>query len=337
MSNETLMNHLRRTTAAVLCASAMLVAASSAQAQSEISVGLSMLPVASVVGTASVAGAAASAVVAVPAALLRAEGITWRGYAAVASLARQGAVWRLSSPDGALLAEAELVVVTAGFDSLALLSAASPDQAASALPLHALRGQVALGPMPQAAAALPRFPVNGHGSLIAHWPPEDGAPLAWITGSTFERGHTRPETRAQDHEHNRQRLAELLPQAAAALSAQWDDGRAQAWAGVRATLPDRLPAVGAWLNDEEKTPLAQSGIAPAAINSEVIDGALPIHLLTGLGARGLTLALLCADVLAAWLHDEPLPVERSLAQRLRASRWCPTAQPLAAASAMKRD
>lgn len=70
MSNETLMNHLRRTTAAVLCASAMLVAAGSAQAQSEISVGLSMLPVASVVGTASVAGAAASAVVAVPAALL---------------------------------------------------------------------------------------------------------------------------------------------------------------------------------------------------------------------------------------------------------------------------
>ena len=69
MSNETLMNHLRRTTAAVLCASAMLVAAGSAQAQSEISVGLSMLPVASVVGAASVAGAAASTVVAIPLAL----------------------------------------------------------------------------------------------------------------------------------------------------------------------------------------------------------------------------------------------------------------------------
>ncbi|RYF67739.1 MAG: hypothetical protein EOO29_36380 [Comamonadaceae bacterium] len=40
-----------------------------AQAQSEASVGLSMLPVASVVGAASVAGAAASTVVAVPAAL----------------------------------------------------------------------------------------------------------------------------------------------------------------------------------------------------------------------------------------------------------------------------
>ncbi|MBP7454037.1 MAG: hypothetical protein KA914_14735 [Ottowia sp.] len=63
---------LRRATASVLCASAMLMAAVSgpAQAQSEVSVGLSMLPVASVVGGASVAGAAAGAVVAVPAALL---------------------------------------------------------------------------------------------------------------------------------------------------------------------------------------------------------------------------------------------------------------------------
>ncbi|QTD45875.1 hypothetical protein [Ottowia testudinis] len=63
------LNALRRATAAVLCASAML-AAHHAQAQSEVSVGLSMLPVASVVGAASVAGAAASSVVAVPAALL---------------------------------------------------------------------------------------------------------------------------------------------------------------------------------------------------------------------------------------------------------------------------
>ena len=63
---------LRRATASVLCASAVLMAAVSApaQAQSEVSVGLSMLPVASVVGAASVAGAAAGSVLAVPAALL---------------------------------------------------------------------------------------------------------------------------------------------------------------------------------------------------------------------------------------------------------------------------
>ena len=100
MSNETLMNQLRRTTAAVLCASAMLVAAGSAQAQSEVYLGLSMLPVASVVGTASVAGAAASAVVAVPAALLvsgavltvKAVEVSARGTVFVLERASDGAV-----------------------------------------------------------------------------------------------------------------------------------------------------------------------------------------------------------------------------------------------------
>lgn len=53
--------------AGVVCAA--LVAAAPARAQSEASAALSMLPVASVVGTASVASAAAGAVVTVPAAL----------------------------------------------------------------------------------------------------------------------------------------------------------------------------------------------------------------------------------------------------------------------------
>ena len=97
--------------------------------------------------------------------------------------------------------------------------------------------------------------------------------------------------------------------------------RAGAWAGVRATLPDRLPAVGAWPVHEQNQAPALDGQAPAAINSEASTPPLPVHLLTGLGARGLTLALLCADVLTAGLHGEPLPVERSLARRLRAGRW----------------
>lgn len=53
--------------AGVVCVA--LVAAAPARAQSEASAALSMLPVASVVGTASVASAAAGAVVTVPAAL----------------------------------------------------------------------------------------------------------------------------------------------------------------------------------------------------------------------------------------------------------------------------
>lgn len=254
-------------------------------------------------------------------AMLQTPGVHWHGPACVARLARAGALWHLQDGAGHTLAEAELVVLTAGFDSLALLQSA-PGQDGATLPLHALRGQVAFGPMPGGAAddAMPRFPVNGLGSLIAHLPGPAGD--WWVTGSTFERGNPAAEVLAQDHAHNRQRLAQLLPEAAAALDAQWQDGRAQAWVAVRATLPDRLPAVGAWWpNHEEKPPLALAGSAQIAIKSEADTSALPVHLLTGLGARGLTLSLLAADILAAWMHAEPLPIERSLAQRLRASRW----------------
>ena len=234
-------------------------------------------------------------------AMLQAPGLEWRGGVEVVRLAPAARHWRLLDASGAPIAEAELVVIAAGFDSRALLLTAT----GSAPPLHALRGQVAFGPMPGGAhdAVLPPFPVNGHGSLIGHLP--DGQGHWWVTGSTFERGNTQPDQLAVDHAANRQRLRELLPRAAEGLDDQWDDGRAQVWAGVRATLPDRLPAVGAW------------GVMDPADR----DVPLPPHLLTGLGARGLTLAVLCGELLAAELHGEPLPVERTLAQRLRADRW----------------
>ncbi|MBP9953392.1 MAG: hypothetical protein KBF22_02860, partial [Ottowia sp.] len=106
----------------------------------------------------------------------------------------------------------------------------------------------------------------------------------------------------------------------------WHDGRAQAWAAVRATLPDRLPAVGAWgqipvADLEQKWAASAAHQAQAAIESEASKPRLPLHLLTGLGARGLTLAVLCGEIAAAQLHGEPLPVAASLARRLRADRW----------------
>ena len=40
-----------------------------------------------------------------------------------------------------------------------------------------------------------------------------------------------------------------------------------------------------------------------------------------MGARGLALAMLCGEQLAAQVHDEPWPVERKLGQMLSAGRW----------------
>jgi tRNA 5-methylaminomethyl-2-thiouridine biosynthesis bifunctional protein len=42
-----------------------------------------------------------------------------------------------------------------------------------------------------------------------------------------------------------------------------------------------------------------------------------------MGSRGLTLALLCGELLAARWHGEPLPIEDSLARALDANRFKP--------------
>ena len=51
-----------------------------------------------------------------------------------------------------------------------------------------------------------------------------------------------------------------------------------------------------------------------------------IYLCSGMGARGLALAMLCGEQLAAQVHDEPWPVERKLGQMLSAGRWLARSQ-----------
>jgi tRNA 5-methylaminomethyl-2-thiouridine biosynthesis bifunctional protein len=75
------------------------------------------------------------------------------------------------------------------------------------------------------------------------------------------------------------------------------DASLRNWAGVRCTTHDRLPVVG---------PLV---------------GAPGVHVLTALGSRGITLALLCADVLAAHICGEPLPIDPAVAHLLRPHRF----------------
>ena len=72
-------------------------------------------------------------------------------------------------------------------------------------------------------------------------------------------------------------------------------------AGVRTTpkLPDRLPAAG---------PLDPTRLPG-------------LWLCSGMGARGISLAVLCGELIAAWLENEPLPLAPSLARQLAAQRF----------------
>ena len=235
------------------------------------------------------------------AAQLQTPGVEVLWGQAVHTLERSGALWTASNAQGQTLAQAPLLVVASAFDSLALLSPLP----GVTVPLKPLRGQISFGHMAALNAPhrqlLPPFPVNGHGSFISGVPTPDGQP-GWFIGSTFERDCTQAPVREQDHAANQLRLATLLPELGAAMHSQFSPEHVHGWAGLRCTLPDRLPAVG-------------------PIDSQRLPG---LWLCAGMGARGISLAVLCGELAAAWLNNEPLPLPPALVKHLSAERFVRT-------------
>ena len=222
------------------------------------------------------------------AAWLAQPGVTVRCGARVARIeaSTDSTGWQLFDAEGRLLVEADRVVIAAGFESTAL---------APHLTLQPVRGQVAWGSM-NLAPELPPTPLNGDGHFIAHVPDADGA--FWLTGATFDRDSCDASTHDVDTAANRERLARLHPGAAAMLGDAFSQGKVQAWAGVRCASHDRRPLVGP------------------------CDPQMPHGpwLCSALGSRGLSFAVLCAELLVARWHVEPLPVPAKLADALDTAR-----------------
>ena len=232
------------------------------------------------------------------AAQLATPGIEVRWNTEVHSLQQTENGWQVLDAQGQLLAEASTLVVACGFHSRALLPEA-------ALPLNPLRGQISMGPLAAldagVASHLPDVPVNGHGSFITGvpLPPEFGGQPGWYLGSTFERACPEAVLREQDHAANHARLATLLPALSEPMRPAFALERVLAWAGLRCTLPDRLPAIGA--------------LEPAQLPG--------LQVCAGMGARGISLSVLAGELIAAQLEGEPLPLEASLQSRLMAHRF----------------
>lgn len=149
---------------------------------------------------------------------------------------------------------------------------------------------------------MPPFPVNVHCNLVPAMPlPGDAVGPGWVMGSTFERDQTAlppsPEDQAAAHAANGAKLAQLLPRSYQGLQGFFDAPPRATWGAVRVASPDRLPVVG-----------------------PVSDQAPGLWALTAMGSRGLTLSLLCGELLAARLHDEPLPLDARLAAALASER-----------------
>lgn len=219
--------------------------------------------------------------------------------------------WQVLGPADEVLGQAHLVVLAAGFASQALAQSVKPsthrhvhlqantaaDMAVTAvktLALQPVRGQVSWGrhaDLPLGGLnSLPPYPVNGHGSFIPAVPTPEG--MTWIMGASYQRDSSQARVTTADHHSNFERLHTLLPNAAVLLCDLFNS-KLQGWAGIRCATPNRLPVV--------------SSLATTT------DGA-QLWVCTGMGSRGLTFAHLCAELLAAQLHGEPLPVEARLAK-----------------------
>lgn len=247
-------------------------------------------------------------------------GITFAPNAPVAALRREGDVWLLLDTQGQPLARASHVVLANACAATQLLESLQNTMPTlrsrlTHLPtLQGVRGVLSWGVQPPGdAAALPPYPINGWGGLIPNVPLDgaDGGECAdgeahagtkaWYLGATYEADASEPAPLATHHQTNLDKLRTLLPAAAQALDPAFAAGRVQAWQGKRCVSPDRLPVVG---------PL-DAGESPS------------LWISVGMGSRGLSFAVLCAELLAARLGGEPLPVEASLARQLEALRAGP--------------
>lgn len=231
--------------------------------------------------------------------------IRFVGNSPVTRINKREGVWELHDANGGSLGAAEQLVFTNGFGCQALIATLgeAAHLEANVLPkvqaLQQVHGTVSMGIHSRSASVevdWPTSPVNGHGSFIPDVP-GDGEVL-WHAGATFETELDAAQDLPTQHAANRERLRGLLPSVADALAGEFDGAHVRAWTGSRCVAHDRLPLVG---------PL-----------QDVADNSL--WMCAGMGARGLSFSALCAQLLVAQLHGEPLPMEASLARHLSAQR-----------------
>jgi tRNA 5-methylaminomethyl-2-thiouridine biosynthesis bifunctional protein len=207
------------------------------------------------------------------------------------SLERTQHGWLARGADGAALAEAEVAVLAGGAGATAIAQAAR-------LPLTPIRGQVTH----LAAAMLPQLPfVLCREAYLT--PASHGLCSA---GATYDLDPDRA-LRASSQLENIERLRALVSDPLAAEGAPL-----QGRVGFRCVAPDRLPLVGR---------LPDFDAAGATERLREVPRHPGLHGLLGYASRGLIWAPLAAELLAAQLEGEPLPLEAGLVDALDPARF----------------
>ncbi len=244
---------------------------------------------------------------------LATPGVRFIGGAAVAKLHREGDIWHCLDAQGRCLAQAPQLVLAAAEQVNPLLASLGH----TTLPWQRTRGQVSGFAATNLTQQL-RLPVAGDGYAL---PLPDGL----LCGATQDDDDDDPAVRDADHRHNFERLQRLTGLQPPADRHQWW-GRV----GWRVQTADRLPVAG-------PLPRApQPGDAPCD-QVRRLPREPGLHLLCALGGRGLTLAPLLADVVAAYIAGAPVPLEQSLLDSIDPGRWQVRAVRRAASDAVRKN
>lgn len=191
--------------------------------------------------------------------------------------------WLLYNGRDELMARADWVVIANSWLAARLLATLPDFEIPRRLrSLHRVAGQLSYFPVGGRGA--PKSLIVGHGLCM----PDGHGGL--IGGSTYVTGTTLSIMTAQGHHENREKVTALLSDKSLQLG--WPRQLADGWAGWRAAVRDRIPVIG---------PIAQT------------DG---LWLACGFGSRGLTWSALAAELLAARLNHEPIPLERGLLKKI---------------------
>lgn len=213
----------------------------------------------------------------------------------VAALQRgERAGWQLLDAQGRTLASSPLVVLASAEQVAPLLQPLGLAWPA----LRRTRGQIT-----QWAADAPpplRRPLAGDGYAIA-------GPWGWLCGATRQADDDDPALREDDHRYNLARFSRLTGLPAPEVH------RCSGRVGWRLAADDRLPLAG---------PLPAPGAgAPRSLQCRHVPREPGLYVLTALGARGLTLAPLLGELIAAQASGTPWPLEQDLADAVDPARF----------------
>ena len=198
-----------------------------------------------------------------------------------------GLQWSVSDVSGQKLAQAPHLILAGAFGTQELLRRHHLlEQTPRLAAMHSLGGEVTMLPA-ELLSGGPRCIVSGDGYIL---PELEGQ---CVVGSSYVHGAEQIGMTAEGVQGNFLRVEGLLGKKIPLGCFVEDPANGESgWAGWRAVLPGRLPAIG-------PVPLAPG-----------------LWVATGYASRGLTWASLAGDLIAAALNDEPLPLERDIIDKI---------------------